>query len=104
QNKKGTAGSFVTEISAGFNPKTTSWLAWRCFEKRAGDRFRFAHTAPWYFEVPGQPLRPREVETAWLVARVKEEIARSQGIAPESLIDDYQRALESYEQLAKTAR
>ena len=44
------------------------------------------------------------METEWLVARVKEEIVRSQGIAPESLIDDYRRALEIYEQLAKTAR
>ena len=104
QNKKGAAGSFVTEISTGFNPKTTSWLTWRCFEKRPGDRFRFAHTAPWYFEVPDQPLRPRRVETEWLVARVKEEIARSHGIAPETLIDDYRRALEIYEQLAKTAQ
>ena len=36
--------------------------------------------------------------------KVKEEIARSRGIAPESLIEDYRRALEIYEQLAKRAR
>jgi len=103
QNKKAASGSFVTEISTGFSPTETSWLAWRCFEKRSGDRFRFAHTAPWHFEVPGQPLRPRRVETEWFVARVKEEIARSRGIAPPSLIDDYRRALEIFEQIAKTA-
>ena len=39
-----------------------------------------------------------------LVARIKEEIAKSRAIAPESLIDDDRRALEIYEQLAKTAR
>jgi len=104
QNKKGAASSFVTEISTGFKPRATSWLAWRCFEKRPGDRFRFAHTAPWYFEVAGQPLRPRREETEWLVARVKEEIARSRGIAPQSLIDDYGESLRIYEQIAKTAR
>ena len=92
------------EVSSGFSPKETSWLAWRCFEKRPADRFRFAHSAPWHFEVPGKPLHPRKVEIDWLVSRVKEEIARSRGIAPESLIDDYRRALEIYEQLAKTAR
>jgi peptidoglycan/xylan/chitin deacetylase (PgdA/CDA1 family) len=104
RNTKTDAGAFVSEVSAGFNPKTSSWLAWRCFEKRAGDRFRFAHTAPWHFEVPQQPLRPRWVEADWLVARVKEEISRSRGIAPEGLIADYQEALRIYEQIAETAR
>jgi len=104
QNKQTHLGSFETEVSTRFLPKETSWLAWRCFEKRPGNRFRFAHTAPWYFEVPGKPLRLRQMEADWLVARVKEEIARSQGIAPESLINDYQRALDIYEQLAKTAQ
>ena len=103
QNTKADAGSFESQVSAQFNPKTSSWLAWRCFEKRPGNRFRFAHTAPWSFEIPAKPLRPRRAETDWLVANVKAEIARSQGIAPESLIDDYRRALEIYEQLARTA-
>ena len=103
QNNKTPAGSFDSRLSSVFKPKTTSWLAWRCFEKRPGDRFRFAHTAPWHFTVPGRPLRPRRAEANWLVARVKEEIARSQGIAPDNLIRDYQRALEIYEQIARTA-
>jgi peptidoglycan/xylan/chitin deacetylase (PgdA/CDA1 family) len=104
QNKKTTAGSFETVVSSTFRPQTTSWLAWRCFEQRPGDRFRFAHTAPWHFEVRGQSLRPRRIEAEWLVSRVKEEIQRSGGIAPESLINDYQEALKIYEQIAETAR
>src|ERR1043166_7770606 len=78
-------------------------MAWRCFEKRPNTRSRFAHTAPWHFEIPRQPLRPRRAEIDWLVANVKAEIARSQGIAPEALISDYRRALEIYEKLARTA-
>jgi hypothetical protein len=104
QNKQTNLGSFETGISIRFSPNGTSWLAWRCFEKRPGKRFRFAHTAPWYFEISGKPLQPRQVEIDWLVARVKEEITRSRGIAPENLIKDYRQALEIYEQLAKTAR
>jgi hypothetical protein len=102
QNRKTSAGSFETKISTRFSPKTSSWLVWRCFEKRAGNRLRFAHTAPWHFGVPGKPLHPRREEADWLVSRVKEEIARSQGIAPESLIEDYRRALTIYEQIAAT--
>jgi hypothetical protein len=96
--------SFESRVSTRFNPKTSSWLAWRCFEKRPFNRFRFAHTAPWHFDIPGQPLQPRRAEAAWLVASVKTEIARSQGIAPEQLINDYRRALEIYEGIARTAQ
>jgi peptidoglycan/xylan/chitin deacetylase (PgdA/CDA1 family) len=104
QNLKTPAGAYGTEVSARFRPAGTSWLAWRCIEKRAGERIRFAHTAPWRFEVSDHPLRPRRVEADWLVQRVQEEIARSQGIAPESLVEDYRQALQVYKEIAKTAR
>jgi hypothetical protein len=103
QNRKTNAGAFENRASTRFRPRISSWLAWRCFEPRPGNRLRFAHTAPWYVEVPGKPLVPRRAETQWLVARVKEEIARSQGVAPEALIDEYRRALETYEELARRA-
>ena len=103
QNKRTAAGSFENSVVTAFTPQTSSWLAWRCFEKRPEGRFRFAHTAPWHFEISGKPLRPRRVETEWLVKVVREEIARSGGIAPESLIEDYRRALRIYEDLEKRA-
>lgn len=96
--------AFTSELSTRYRPKGSAWVAWRCFEQRPAARFRFAHTVPWYFTAPGEPLRPRRAEAEWLVARVKEEIARSREIAPRGLIEDYQRALEIYERLAATAR
>jgi hypothetical protein len=104
QNTKTATGAFENRASAVFRPGTSSWLAWRCFENRPGNRLRFAHSAPWHFDVPDKPLRPRPNEATWLVSRVKEEIARSQGIAPEGLLNDYRRALEIYERIAKTAQ
>jgi hypothetical protein len=103
-NQKTDAGSFESRISTRFHPESTAWLALRCFEKRPDGRLRFAHTAPWYLEVPGKPLRPLRDEADWLVARVKEEIARSEKIAPQTLIDEYRAALAIYEQIAATAR
>jgi hypothetical protein len=104
QNQKTATGAFETKVSTEFRPNESSWLAWRCFEKRPGGRIRFAHTGPWHFEVAGKPLRPRKVEADWLVARVKEEIERSRGIAPDQLIEDYQAALRIYEEIARTSR
>lgn len=101
KNARLESGAFKNEVATRFKPAGTSWLAWRCFERRPDDRFRFAHTAPWHFKVADKPLRPRQVEIDWLADRVKEEIVRSRGIAPQSLIDDYERALHLYEELAK---
>lgn len=96
-------GGFQTSVTTSFRPTTTGWVAWRCFEQRPQGRFRFAHTAPWYFQVPDQPLRPRREEAEWLVQRVKEEIQRSEKVAPASLIEDYRRALQFYEQRAQVS-
>jgi peptidoglycan/xylan/chitin deacetylase (PgdA/CDA1 family) len=97
-------GAFRSEITTGFKPEHGSWLAWRCFEKRPGGRFRFAHTAPWHFEIAGKPLPPRRVEVEWLASLVKKEIERSRGIAPDSLIAEYERSLAAYERLLPDAR
>lgn len=104
ENRKGNAGSFENSVATNFVPQTTSWFAWRCFEKRPANRFRFAHTAPWHVEISNKPLRPRRAEVQWLVARVQEEIARSTGIAPAGLISDYQEALQTYQALLESAR
>src|SRR5688572_14262245 len=101
---KAEGGAFASEITTRIQPKGTSWLAWRCFETRRGGRIRFAHTAPWYFEVAGEPLRPRRAEAEWLVDRVKQEIARSRDVVPREFLADYERALKIYEDHAANAR
>jgi hypothetical protein len=97
-------GGFTNEITTRFRPTTSTWIAWRCFEARPDGRLRFAHSAPWYFDVPNQPLRLRRIEADWLVQRVTEEIARSRDVAPRELIDEYQRALKFYQDRAAVAR
>ena len=97
-------GAFTNEITTNYRPDGTSWIAWRCFEQRAGGRIRFAHTAPWFFTVAGQPQRARRAEAAWLVSRVQEEIARSRGIVPPDFLAGYERALKFYESVAARAR
>lgn len=104
QNRRTPEGARETLIRASFTPDTTSWIAWRCFERLPGDRLRFAHTAAWRFVKEGEPMRPRREEAEWLVGRVKEEIQRSQGVVPDDLMQSYQRALTVYESIAARAR
>ncbi|MCL4176629.1 MAG: hypothetical protein KJ072_02640 [Verrucomicrobia bacterium] len=78
---------------------STSWAALRCFEEHPHGRFRFAHTAPHWFEIPGQPLHPRQAELDFLTARVRDELARSRERLPPAAIAEYERALNVYESI-----
>jgi hypothetical protein len=104
QNRRTPEGARETVIRTVFTPDSTSWVAWRCFERLPGDRLRFAHTAAWRFVKGDEPMRPRREEAEWLVGRVKEEIQRSQSVVPEELMQSYRRALAVYESMAARAR
>jgi hypothetical protein len=82
----------------------SSWVAVRCWEPRAGGRIRFAHTAPWFFDVPGAPLRPRRDEIDFLISRVREQIERNSGVLPAEAMAEYRKALAIYEDIARQAR
>jgi hypothetical protein len=82
----------------------SGWLVVRCWAEPHGGKARFAHTAPWWFEKPGPPLRPRRVEVEWLAGRVREEIARNRPLLPAELLREYEEALAFYEGLFRDAR
>jgi hypothetical protein len=81
----------------------SGWVAVRCWESRAGGRMRFAHTAPSYFEVVGQPMKPRRAEVAFLVDRLRTEIQRSADVLPPEAMAEYSRTQKMLEDLAATA-
>jgi peptidoglycan/xylan/chitin deacetylase (PgdA/CDA1 family) len=103
-NARTAAGAYESQCVETVGVEESSWVAWRCWETRPEGRFRFAHTAPWHVDVAGKPQVPRREEAEWLVSRVREEIARSRGVAPPSLIEDYQRALAAYEAVLSRAK
>jgi hypothetical protein len=83
---------------------SSGWIAVRCWEPRRGNRLRYAHTAPWHVAIDGMPLRPRRVETDFLVQRVVSQIERSKSVLPPAALAEYERALEVYHDIAKRAR
>ena len=82
----------------------SGWLAVRCWENPESAKASFAHTAPWWFEMPGVPMRPRRVEVEWLAGRVREEISRNRPLLPAELLREYEEALAFYEGLLRDAR
>jgi len=65
----------------------------------AGGRFRFAHTGSWHVQIAGKRPRPRSEEKAYLVARMKDEMARSKGIVPPEAFAEYEQAMAAYERI-----
>jgi len=95
--QKNAEGAWEAPFRQPLRLSGTSWVALRCFDRRANHAVRFAHTAPRWFDVPGAPLRPKQQEVQFLMQRVRDEILRSRGLLPASAIAEYERALAAYE-------
>lgn len=101
QSQKTSAGTYETTFESPVKIEGSSWLAVRCFEQNAGRRNRFAHTAPWHFEVAGRPLLPRQEEIDYLRLRCREEIERNRSVLGPEAMKEYEQALAAYEEIAK---
>lgn len=110
QNRETPEGARETSFDQELALDGSGWLAVRCWEERPDGRFRWAHTAPWYVDVPGRPLQPRPEEKAFLVERMRLEIERSRGVLPPEAQAENELALAAYQKLtpqddtAETAR
>jgi peptidoglycan/xylan/chitin deacetylase (PgdA/CDA1 family) len=105
QNQRTADGAYATRLDTPLNISTidSSWITVRCWEDRAGGRFRFAHTAPWHFPVEGRPNRPYRQEIDWLISRVKNEINRNRDVLPAAALDEFRQSLSIYEEIARRA-
>jgi len=101
ENHKTQLEAYQSEIDERIPIDGTSWIAVRCFEDRPDKRIRFAHTSPVHIDVPGKPLRPRSPELAFLIQRVKGQLARNESVLPTEALDEYRQALAAYERLAQ---
>jgi hypothetical protein len=98
------AGGYVAKFDVAAKLDGSSWVAVRCWENHPHGRFRFAHTAPVYFDVPGKPLRPKRAEVRYFVRRMQEEIARNKAVLKPAELQEYRKALRIYQQIEKRSR
>ena len=84
--------------------ENSGWVAVRCFQKQPDGRIRFAHTAPWWVEIEGKPLRPRREQADWFVQRTEEEIARNTGILSAEQLAEFHEALAAWKKIQATAK
>lgn len=82
----------------------SGWLIVRCFESRADQRVRFAHSAPAFVEIPGKPAIPKRGEVLHFIDRIERELARHKSVLNADAIDEYQEALQIYRALLDRSR
>ena len=82
----------------------SGWLAVRCLQTEPDGRVRFAHTAPWWVEIEGKPLRPRREQADWFVQRTEEEIARNTGVLSAEQLAEFHEALAAWKKIQATAQ
>ncbi len=99
-SESGTTGD--AHATFPIDEKGTRWVAVRAWELE-GDRWRFAHTAPVWFDVADKPLRPRRAEAEWFASRVRAEIERSRDLLPAEALAEYEKALSFYESAVQAA-
>ncbi len=110
ETERDARGAYSVRFEERITIDRSSWLVARCYATvppRSGEtrgRTRFAHSAPFHFEVPGKPLRPRREQIDYLIRRVEEQIERSRGVLPDAALAEYRRALAIYREIAGRAR
>lgn len=92
-------GAYRLRLSPSVQPVRSGWFALRFWESHPDGRTRFAHSAPWYVEVDGRPVRPHAFEKEYLIGRMKDEIVRSEGVVSAAALAEYRSALAHYEGL-----
>jgi hypothetical protein len=85
------SGGFESPFREPVSLDGSGWVAVRCFQER-----RFAHTAPFFVDVPGKPLRPRKADVEYLASRVQSELDRNAAVLPDAALAEYREALAAY--------
>jgi len=115
-NKPLDGGGYESPIDVELPIDHSTWLAVRCYERVAArddvanervgvsDRLRFAHTAPFFIEVPDRPLRPQRDETDYLIGLMERQITRNRDVLSDEALEEYEEALRRYREIAETAK
>ena len=74
----------------------SGWIAIRCFEFRSDGKVVFAHSAPIYWDVDNNVIRPELPQVRYLIQRCEEELARNKDVLSDAELAEYREALEFY--------
>ena len=89
-------GSIHATVTREVKFDSTSWVAVRVWQKTPNDRWRFAHSAPIWFDIEGHPIRPSSKDQEFLIRRMETERERSKSVLSTDALREYDEAIEAY--------
>lgn len=99
EQQHGSGKSFVHKFHCEQAVHHSGWICIRAFEKHPDNRVRFAHSAPWYIELPDSTVTPSKPEMEYLLARCRGEWERSRELIGPAANAEYQESLRFYESI-----
>ena len=103
-NNRTRAGAYRNQIVSELSFDSSAWVIVRCFSRLPNGRERFAHSAPFYVEVPDRPIRPRREEIDYLSGLMRRELERNQNVLSAEALAEFQEALEFYQAFGDDVR
>lgn len=101
QQTKQPNGSYLLRTVRRAEFESTTWVAVRVWQESGGPgltqgRWKFAHSAPLWYDVAGKPLEPNAQDRKFMQERIEVELQRSRALLmPENLLE-YEQALRAY--------
>lgn len=97
-------GALATQETRRVRVDATSWFVVRIIEPQPNGRRRFAHTAPWYISVGGEPLKPRRDQAEFFAKLMDREIVRNRDVLSPQALAEFEEARDIYRRIADSAR
>ncbi|MBD3672295.1 MAG: CehA/McbA family metallohydrolase [Planctomycetaceae bacterium] len=92
-------GAWKIDATTTVTLDDSGWIAVRSIGKQPDGRKRFAHTAPWYVEMAGRPVTPRQEQIEWLIELMEEQIERNRDVLSPEALAEFEQALKAYQKI-----
>lgn len=92
-------GTYRFEGKGDFEIDQSGWAIVRTWSEQSDGRKRFAHSAPWYFQIAEEPVRPPQEQLDYLRGQIETALQQQQGVLSPEAIAEFIEARNFYSNL-----
>jgi len=92
-------GTYRFEAQGDFEIGESGWAIVRTWTVQPDGRKRFAHSAPWYFQIAAEPARPPQEQLDYLRGQIETVLQQQQGVLSPEALNEFIEARNFYSNL-----
>ena len=92
-------GTYRFEGEGNLKIGESGWAIVRTWSEQSDGRKRFAHSAPWYFSLANEPIRPPIVQLDYLIGQIETALQQQQGVLQPEAMAEFIEARNFYRSL-----